>query len=98
MELSRSNTKKILTFSQKKAFLILSQKKTFLLFSKKKAFLIFLEMELCTFHLQAREIKKTHSGKIAYTSGNENPEQFDIFQETETLKKLLIFQEVPCKA
>ena len=28
---------------------------------------------------------------------NENPEQFDIFQETETLKKLLISQEVPWK-
>ena len=40
MELSSSNNKKILIFSQNKAFLI---------FSQKKAFLVFLEMEPCTF-------------------------------------------------
>ena len=40
MELSSSNIKKILIFSQKKAFLI---------FSQKEVFLIFLEMEPCTF-------------------------------------------------
>ena len=82
MELSRSNTKKILAFSQKKAFLILSQKKTFVLFSKKKAFLIFLEMELCTFHLQAREIKKP------------TPEKLLTLQETKTLNNVVSFRKL----
>ena len=49
MELSNSNIKKILIFSQKKTFPIFSQKKVLLIFSQKKTFLNVPEMELCTF-------------------------------------------------
>ena len=48
------------------------------------------------FSRQARKVKEIHPEKISYTSGNRNPDNF--FQEMETLKKLLIFQEVTCKA
>ena len=45
MELSCSNIKRILIFSQKKSFLI---------FSQKKAFLVFPEMETCTMETQPK--------------------------------------------
>ena len=54
MELSSSNIKKILTFSQRKAFLI---------FSQKKAFLIFPEMKPCTSRPQP---SKFVNKKISY--------------------------------
>ena len=46
MELSSSNIKEILIFSQKKAFLIFSQKKVFLVFSQKKSSLILSTTDL----------------------------------------------------
>ena len=46
MELSSSNIKKILIFSQKKAFLI---------FSQKKAFLKFPKTEPCTFQSKLKK-------------------------------------------
>ena len=42
MELSSSNIKKILIFSEKKAFLLFSQKKLFLYFLKRNLFFYFL--------------------------------------------------------
>ena len=90
-------------FSQKKAFLMFSQKKAFLMFSQKKDFFIFSEMEPCTFQPTLKKQKIIHPKKISYTWGNENPKKFVIFfqkkavlmfQEMETLKNLLIFQEV----
>ena len=80
MELSGSNIKKVLTFSQKKAFLI------------------FPEVESSTFQPRLKKIKKSNPRKTSYASGNGNPEKCLMFQETETLKKPLIFQEVTCKA
>ena len=50
-------------------------------------------MEPCTFQSNL-EREKIHTQKISYTSGNENLDKFLMFQEMETLKKLLIFQEV----
>ena len=56
---------------------------------------------------QAQRIRKIYPGKISYTSENGNSKKFLIFsqkkaflifQETETLKKLLIYQRVTCKA
>ena len=48
---------------------------------------------------------KIHPEKISYTSGNKNPKKFIAFSQKkavliflETLKKLLIFQEVTCEA
>ena len=48
MELSSSNIKKVVSFSQKKAFLIFQELETlkeFLIFSKKKAVLVFRKTE-----------------------------------------------------
>ena len=74
MELSSSNIKKILIFSQRKSFLIFSQKKTFLIFSQKKAFLMFPEMKPCTFWPQPSKFfpKKTCSEKISYIFSKES--------------------------
>ena len=67
-----------------------------------KAFLIFPEMKTCTFHPKPQKYKKIHPIKISYTSGNGNSKKiFCVFSkvscsyiwDTETLKKLLIFQE-----
>ena len=54
MELSSSNMKKILIFSQREVFLIFSQKKDFLIFPK---------MEPSHFSAQALKIKELHLGK-----------------------------------
>ena len=83
MELSNSNIKKFLIFSQKKAFLIFQETenpKKFLIFSQKKAVLIFPETETLKIFLM---FLKT---ELSYISGNGNP------------KKLLIFQEVNFQA
>ena len=55
MQLSSSNIKKILIFSQKKAFFI---------FSQKRAFLTFPEMEPCTFHPKLKKQEKSIPGKF----------------------------------
>ena len=79
MELSSSNIKKFLIFSQKKDFLIFRETET------PKKFLIFQERELSYISgngnpkrllifeevtFQARKMKKTLPGKVSYISGN----------------------------
>ena len=79
-----------LSSSKIKKILIFSQKKAFLLFSQKKAFLIFPKTEPCTFQ-QARKIKN-----------NPLAENFLYFRKRKprsgNSKKILLFQEVTCKA
>ena len=79
MELSGSNIKKCLTFSQKKAFLIFQEtanlEKNSYIFSKEscsyisgngnpKKLLIFQEVTFC-----AQKVKRKHSEKTCYISG-----------------------------
>ena len=66
MELSSSDIKELLIFSQKKAFLI---------FSQKIAFLIFPKIKPCTFQPKLEKYKIIHPEKISCTSGNRNPEK-----------------------
>ena len=89
MEFSSSNIKKILIFSQKKAFLIFW--KIELSDSKVKKRLIFLEIKTCTSQPKPKKKKKNPPRQNLFTLGNGN-------LKTETLKKLLIFQEVTYKA
>ena len=85
-ELSSSNIKKIILFSQKKDFLIFPRNGTM------------------HFSAQALERKELHLGKIYYPSGNEDPppptkkKKILIFQETQSLKKPLIFQNITSNA
>ena len=85
MELSSSNIKKVLIFSQKKAFLIF--RKIELSDSKVKKRLIFLEMKTCASQPKSKKKKKNPPQQNFFTLGNGN-------LKTETLKKLLIIQEV----
>ena len=93
------------SFSLKKIIIFFPKKTRFkkiIILSQKKAFLIFPEMETCTFHPKLKKYKQIHPMKISYTSGNGNSKKkFCVFSkvscsyicETQTLKKLLIFQE-----
>ena len=85
MELSSSNIKKVLIFSQKKAFLIF--RKIELSDSKVKKRLIFLEMKTCASQPKSKKKKKNPPQQNFFTLENGN-------LKTETLKKLLIIQEV----
>ena len=96
-----SNIKNIF---RKRAFLALILK-NFLYFLKRKLFLYFPKWNTTLFS-PSPENKSIQQEKISYTSGNENLKKFIAFcqnkaslivQETETLKKLLIFLEVTCK-
>ena len=89
MEFSSSNIKKILIFSQKKAFLIFW--KIELSDSKVKKRLIFLEIKTCASQPKPKKKKKNPPRQNFFTLGNGN-------LKTETLKKVLIFQEVTYKA
>ena len=88
MELSCSNIKKIITFSQRKSFLIFSQKKFFLIFPKMEPYPRNKKIPPpkkklpCisghgTQHLsaQAQRTKKIHPKKISCTSKNKNPKK-----------------------
>ena len=86
--------KLFLYFSKRKLFLY-SRERNFLALVKKKEIISFISRnETLHFSAQALKLKEIHSGKIYYTSGNGNPLKILIFQQTETLKKLLILQEV----
>ena len=65
--------------------------KNSLYFLKRKHFLYFLKRDLA---LKNKASKK----KIYYASVNGNHEKILIFQETETLKKVLLFQEATCNS
>ena len=65
-------------------------------FSQRKTFLIFQEMELSYIsgnENPERKILIFQETELFYISGNRNPKKLLIFQETETLKRL-IFQEI----
>ena len=101
-EFFSSNIKKFLHFPKGKLFLyflIFSQKKAFLLFSQMKSctfqpqpalerFLHFLYFQKLNpaFFSSTPKNENISPEKISYASGNENPENVFIFQETETLK------------
>ena len=107
-----SRKKKILYF-MKLSFLALIFKK-FIYFLKRKFFLYFRKWNFLTLTLknlwyfwkwnpalssQSPKIKKIHSRKISYTSGNGKPQKsFYSFSKLETLKNLFIFQEVTFQA
>ena len=94
MEVSSSNIKKILIFSQKK---------TFLMFSQKKAFLIFPKTERCTFQSKLEKEKIIHPEKNSYISENRNPAKtsyiflkrrlFLCFRKSEPRKNSLYFRK-----
>ena len=78
MELSSSNIKKFLIFSQKKAFLIFQETETpkkFLIFSQKKAVLTFTETETLKIFLMFQETE------LSYISGNGNLKNFLYFRK-----------------
>ena len=102
IELASSNIKKVLILSQKKVFVIFSQKKGFFIFSQKKTFPKFSEMNPSPENkrnppreqfLILQEMET--APKFAVLS---KKKVFLIYLETETLKKILIFQEVTCNA
>ena len=98
--------KRFLYFLKRKLFLYFSKRKLFL-YSRERNFLALVKKKEIIFYIsrngtlhfsaQALKLKEIHSGKIYCTSGNGNPLKILIFQQTETLKKLLIFQEVTYK-
>ena len=76
MELSGSSIKKFVVFSQKKAFLETETSKKFLIFREMELFYILGNgnpKKLPIFQevtFWARKVKRTHSEKMSYISGN----------------------------
>ena len=111
MELSSSNIKIILMLTEMKPYtfqhptskhftkenLLYFLEKIHCVFSK-EIFLYFSRNGTHIFQSKLKKSKKILQENISYTSGNGNPHKFLIFWETENLKKLLILQEVTCKA
>ena len=106
MKLPSSSIKKILIFSQKKAFLVFFQKKTVLIFpgtelpssskEKRNHFLYFPKWNAELLRPSPKTKRNPLRENLLYFR-KRKPLKILIFQQTETLKKLLIFQEVTYK-
>ena len=102
MELSSSNTEKILIFSQKESFSYIFSKESFSYIFSKKSFYISGNGDL-DFSAQARNIKKPTWRKFLILQGNKSPEKTSYIFSKEScsyifgngnLKKLFYFRKL----